>query len=499
MLEIADLDGDVDARVPVVVGVGFHVADVGVDIGDLRADSCEQSFSILDFHRQFDRVGTGAAVPLVPLDLDAPLRIVEQVDNVRTCRRVDRYAFAARDVADDLLAANRVAAAGAKHHEIVHAAHLDLFLSRAEDALDGGGQRSLGRLLLETIRRDELREHLLRRQLPVSDQRKKLVDFLCAELGEQLRHSGIIDERLDTQVVAARLLLEHLASKLDGTHAFLAWNEVLDLVARVGGEDEVQPVAARFVPCRRYDLDDVAVLETGAERHHLAVDARADALVSDVGMNGVREVDRRGTTGKGLDEPFRRETVDLLRIQIDLEVLDELQRVAHLLLVLEQLPHPLEVALVPVIADAPLFVLPVSCDALLRHPVHFDRADLNLERDTSLADHRRVQRLIAVRAGHRDEVLDAARDRRPRLVDDAERAVAVLDAVGHHPQGDEVVDLLELDFLTLELLVNAPESLDSPIDLGHWNLGVAQLRFDGRLQALNQAFSGAAPRVDLGA
>ena len=46
-------------------------------------------------------------------------------------------------------------------------------------------------------------------------------------------------------------------------------------------------------PGVRDDLDDVAVLQARAERHHLAVDARADALMADVGVNRVGEVDRR--------------------------------------------------------------------------------------------------------------------------------------------------------------------------------------------------------------
>ena len=110
-------------------------------------------------------------------------------------------------------------------------------------------------------------------------------------------------------------------------------DQVLDLVAGVRGDDEVQPVAARLVAGLRDDFDDVAVFEAGAERHHLAVDARADALVADVGVNRVGEVDRRRAARKRLDLAFRREGVDLLGIELDLQVLDELLRVAHLLLV----------------------------------------------------------------------------------------------------------------------------------------------------------------------
>ncbi len=176
----------------------------------------------------------------------------------------------------------------------------------------------------------------------------------------------------------------------------------------------------------RDDLDDVAVLEAGAQRHHAAVDARADALVADVGVNRVREIDRRRAPRQHLDRAARREGVDLFGIEIDLEVGEELLRVADFLLPLEQLPQPLEVLLVAPRADAAFLVLPVRGDAFLGDPVHLFGADLDLERKALLADHRGVQRLVDVGPRHGDEVLDAAGHRRPRLVDDAERGVAVL-------------------------------------------------------------------------
>ena len=68
--------------------------------------------------------------------------------------------------------------------------------------------------------------------------------------------------------------------------------------------------------------------------------------------------------------------------------------------------------------------------------------------------------------------------RRPRLVDDAERRVAVLHAVGDDAQRHEVVDLIELDALALELLVDAVEALQPAVDLLDRNLRLAQLRGD---------------------
>ena len=149
--------------------------------------------------------------------------------------------------------------------------------------------------------------------------------------------------------------------------------------------------------------------------------------MADVGVNRVGEVDRRRPSRQHLHLPARRERVDLFGIEIDLEVGQELLRIADLLLPLEQLPQPLEVLLVAAGADAPFLVFPVRRDAFLGAPIHFLGANLHFERKPVLADHRRVQRLIAVGPRHRDEVLDAAGHRRPRLMDDAERGVAVLD------------------------------------------------------------------------
>ena len=69
-------------------------------------------------------------------------------------------------------------------------------------------------------------------------------------------------------------------------------------------------------------------------------------------------------------------------------------------------------------------VLPVRRNALLGDAVHLFGADLHLELMAALAHHRGVQRLIAVGAGHGDEVLDAPRHRPPQRVDQPEDRVA---------------------------------------------------------------------------
>ena len=51
-------------------------------------------------------------------------------------------------------------------------------------------------------------------------------------------------------------------------------------------EDEIQQ-----------DLDDIAILQRRLQRYEATVDARADGAVPDLGMHGIREIDR-GRAGR---------------------------------------------------------------------------------------------------------------------------------------------------------------------------------------------------------
>ena len=84
----------------------------------------------------------------------------------------------------------------------------------------------------------------------------------------------------------------------------------------------------------------VAVLELGAQRQELVVDARGDAVVADVGVHGVREVDGRGAARQRHDLALRREHVDLVGKEVALDVLEKFLRVARFRLDLEQALQP---------------------------------------------------------------------------------------------------------------------------------------------------------------
>ena len=199
--------------------------------------------------------------------------------------------------------------------------------------------------------------------------------------------------------------------------AVLALEPLADLFAGVGGPDDVQPVARRTVlALGRDDLDDVAVLESIVERDEAVVDLRADRAVADVGVDAIREVERRGAGRQVLDVALRREHEDLVLEDVELDALDELGRVRlrHVALPVHELAQPGELGVVLAVGLRAFLVAPVGGDADLGHLVHLVGPDLDLERLAVDGDDRRVQRLVEVVLGDRDVVVELAGDRAAR-------------------------------------------------------------------------------------
>ena len=73
----------------------------------------------------------------------------------------------------------------------------------------------------------------------------------------------------------------------------------------------------------------VAVLELGAQRQQLVVDPRGDAVMTDVGVHAIGEVDGRRAARQRHDLALGREHVDLVREQVALDVLEEFLRIAR--------------------------------------------------------------------------------------------------------------------------------------------------------------------------
>ena len=243
-----------------------------------------------------------------------------------------------------------------------------------------------------------------------------------------------------------------------------ALNQALILLrARVVLTSASQSRARAALALGGHDLDDVARLQLVVQRHDLAVHARADAAVADVGVDLVGEVQRGRARGQRLDLALGREDEDLVLDQLAAQLVGELRRVVRVGLPVQQALEPLQARgrLVDggAAAARALLVAPVRGDAVLGGVVHLAGADLDLQRPPLGPDHRGVQRLVHVELRHRHHVLEAAREGLPEGMDDADGAVAVLHAVDDHAHRRQVVDLVELAALAGHLRVDRVEVL----------------------------------------
>ena len=215
-------------------------------------------------------------------------------------------------------------------------------------------------------------------------------------------------------------------------------------------------------------------------------------MVAEIGVHAVGEVERRGAARERQHLAARGEDVDLVRVEVHLERGHERARILDVLLPLEQLAQPHDVAVALARLGLALLVAPVGGDAFLGDQVHLAGADLHLEGLALVADHRGVQRLVEVALRHRDVVLEAARDGTPALVHDAERCIGVLERPGDDAEGQVVEQLRDVDALAAQLLVDRVVTLDAEADLG------VDLRLlEGLRQALADALDGGLGELQL--
>src|SRR5262249_252392 len=105
-------------------------------------------------------------------------------------------------------------------------------------------------------------------------------------------------------------------------------------------------------------------------------------------------------------------------------------------------------------------------DSIFRDFVHIPGADLQFDALLARADYRGVNGAIVVLLGRRDVVLEATRDHRPGRVHDAERLVALGQALHHDADAENVGKLLEADGFALHLAPDRISALAPPRHLG---------------------------------
>ena len=121
------------------------------------------------------------------------------------------------------------------------------------------------------------------------------------------------------------------------------------LAAGLAGDDIAQPGRVRVRERGGDDLDTVAVAQLGAQGDEFGIHFGGDAAVADVGVHAVGEIHCGRAARQRVDLAFGREDIHFIREQVDLQVLQELDRIAALREAFQQALQPLVRLLVQVV------------------------------------------------------------------------------------------------------------------------------------------------------
>ena len=162
-------------------------------------------------------------------------------------------------------------------------------------------------------------------------------------------------------------LVENLAAQRDRLLALLRLHPAADLGARLAGDDVGEPARLRMLRLRDQDLDLVAIVERGAQRHHPAVDLRAHRLVAEIGVHRISEIDRGRALGQLDQLALRREGEDPVLVHRHSGMFEQLLGAAGMVEDLDQIVDP---GMVAAGLDRPLLIGPVGGEAVLGLGVH---------------------------------------------------------------------------------------------------------------------------------
>ena len=255
--------------------------------------------------------------------------------------------------------------------------------------------------------------------------------------------------------------VQHAVAQLHGVFVLELLELVADRGTRLGADHELQPLRLGRGRARGDHFHGLPADQPGAQRYQFLVDPRGHRHVADVGVHRIGEVQRGGIPRQGEDLAFGREQVDLVREQVDLDVVEELQRRTGRALRVDQFDDPgMGTTLRTVGAVAAELVGPVRRHAALGDQVHFLGTDLHFDRRAVRAEQHRVQRLVAVGLGNGDEIAEASVQRLERGMHRAKCVVGVGHTAHDQAEPEHVHDLVEGFVLVAHLVVDAPRGLD---------------------------------------
>ena len=127
-------------------------------------------------------------------------------------------------------------------------------------------------------------------------------------------------------------------------------------------------------------------MQRRVQRHQAAVDLGAHAVVTNLGVHGVGKVNRRRAFDQGDHPTLGRKDVDLVLAEVQLQGLEERDRVVLFLADIGQALHPGNL-----LSGGPFLVAPVGGNAEFGPSVHLVRAHLDFDALAPRTNDGRVQ------------------------------------------------------------------------------------------------------------
>ena len=211
----------------------------------------------------------------------------------------------------------------------------------------------------------------------------------------------------------------------------------------------------------------VAAFQGVADGHVLTVHLGTHALIAQVGVDAVGEIEHGGAFGEFVHLAFGGEHVDFVGVEVHLEVVHQAYGVG--LLAFQDFAdagkHFVEAGFA---ADA--FVLPVGGQPAFGDFIHAAGTDLDFDPAPLLPHHGDVQGFVAVRLRNGQPVLEPGRVGGVHVGDDGVHLPAggfFLGQLGveDDADGEEVVDILKGDFLLLQLVPDGADGLGPAFDV----------------------------------
>ena len=102
--------------------------------------------------------------------------------------------------------------------------------------------------------------------------------------------------------------------------------------------------------------------------------------------------------------------------------------------------------------------------------MHFFGTDLDLDDARFRRNHRRMERLVAIRFLESDIIFEFTRERLIERMDDAERRITIFNSRNNNTERCNIVDEADIIVFPLQFLMQAPETFYTDFCAGIFNI-----------------------------